>query len=49
MDAARGRDWAAYDRAVDGLISRLRAKLYPDGSGPRRIKTIRNVGYMLAK
>jgi len=48
MDQVKGQDWAAYDRAVDGLISRLRQKLYPDGSGVHRIKTIRGVGYMLA-
>jgi len=48
MDRVRGADWAAYDRNVDGLVCRLRRKLYPDGSGARRIKTVRNVGYMLA-
>lgn len=47
MDLVRGPDWAAYDRSVDGLISRLRRKLFPDGSGTKRIKTIRGVGYML--
>jgi len=49
MDEVRGPDWAAYDRTVDGLISRLRAKLFPDGTGPQRIKTVRGVGYMLSK
>lgn len=48
MDAVKGQDWSAYDRAIDGLVSRIRSKLYPDGSGVRRIKTIRNVGYMLS-
>jgi len=48
MDQVRGADWAAYDRNVDGLVCRLRRKLYPDGTGARRIKTVRNVGYMLA-
>jgi len=47
MDNVRGPDWAAYDRSVDGLISRLRRKLFTDGSGANKIKTIRGVGYML--
>lgn len=47
MDAAKGAGWAAYDRTVDGIISRIRGKLYPDGAGASRIKTIRNIGYML--
>ncbi|MEQ8903479.1 MAG: response regulator transcription factor [Roseovarius sp.] len=47
MDNVRGPDWAAYDRSVDGLISRLRRKLFTDGSGTNKIKTIRGVGYML--
>lgn len=48
MDNVRGPDWAAYDRTIDGLISRLRSKLFPEGDGTSRIKTIRGVGYMLA-
>lgn len=48
MDHVRGPDWAAYDRSIDGLISRLRKKLFPDGSGEQRIKTVRGVGYMLS-
>ncbi|WP_372921112.1 response regulator transcription factor [Roseovarius sp.] len=47
MQKVRGPDWAANDRAIDGLISRLRQKLFPDGSGLRRLKTVRGVGYML--
>lgn len=49
MDHVRGRDWSAYDRTIDGLVSRLRKKLFPDGSGTRRIKTIRSIGYMMVK
>lgn len=48
MDQVKGANWAAYDRSIDGLVSRLRRKLFPDGSGASKIKTIRNVGYMLA-
>ncbi len=48
MDHVRGPDWAVYDRTVDGIISRLRHKLYPGDEGADRIKTIRGVGYMLS-
>ena len=43
LDAARGRDSEAYDRAIDVQVSRLRRKLVaPDD---RMIRTIRNEGY----
>jgi DNA-binding response OmpR family regulator len=48
MDDVRGPDWAAYDRAIDGVVSRLRRKLYPDDHGHEHIKTIRGIGYMLS-
>lgn len=35
-------------RPVDGLISRLREKLFPDGTGALRIKTIHGRGYQLS-
>lgn len=35
------------DRQVDGLISRLRSKLYSEGDGPRRIRTVHGRGYIL--
>ncbi len=45
MTAIRGRDWASYDRSIDGLVSRLRAKLpAPEGARPF-IATIYGVGY----
>lgn len=47
MDRVRGPGWMAYDRNIDGLISRLRRKLFPNGDGEKMIKTIRGVGYML--
>ncbi|PWC91529.1 hypothetical protein TSH100_00930 [Azospirillum sp. TSH100] len=34
------------DRNVDGLVSKLRRKLDPDGGGEERIKTVRNAGYL---
>jgi two-component system, OmpR family, response regulator len=45
MTAIRGRDWASYDRSIDGLVSRLRAKLpAPEGERPY-ILTIYGIGY----
>ncbi len=46
MDKVRGPNWSAYDRTVDGLVSRLRTKLFRDGTGHEKIKTIRGIGYM---
>ena len=46
MTAARGRDWESYDRAIDGLVSRLRRKLpRPDGQG-HYIRTVHGIGYV---
>lgn len=45
----RGGNWATDDRSIDGLVARLRQKLYDPSSAPHRIKTIRGKGYMLAE
>ncbi len=42
------RDWSPYDRAVDGLVSRLRRKLTEAGLPQERIKTMRGSGYIWA-
>ncbi|MDR9393058.1 MAG: response regulator transcription factor [Roseovarius sp.] len=47
LETVRGKDWAASDRAIDGVISRLRRKLFADGAGPLAIKTVHGRGYML--
>ena len=44
LNAARGPDSDAFDRAVDVQVSRLRRKLR--GPGDALIRTIRNEGYM---
>jgi DNA-binding response OmpR family regulator len=45
MTAIRGRDWASYDRSIDSLVSRLRAKL-PAANGERpSIVTVYGIGY----
>lgn len=48
MDRVRGPDWAAFDRAIDGIISRLRLKLAAAGVTKDVIKTVRGVGYMFS-
>lgn len=47
-EAGRG-DVSVSDRTVDVHISHLRQKLDDDPKSPRRIKTVRGVGYVLAK
>ncbi len=47
MELARGPDWAAFERSVDVHVSHLRRKLGDDPRRPRRIKTVRGVGYMV--
>jgi DNA-binding response OmpR family regulator len=42
-------DVAVGERTVDVHISHLRAKLGDDPRSPRRIKTVRGVGYVLAR
>lgn len=45
LDGTRGIDWAAYDRSIDILVSRLRQKLGDDPKRPSFIRTVRGVGY----
>lgn len=42
----KGRDWAGYDRAMDGLVSRLRRKLSKHQPETDFIKTVHGVGYL---
>ena len=44
----RGIEYDGFDRSVDVCISRLRRKLGDDANTPKRIKTLRGTGYMLA-
>ena len=41
-------NWAAYDRSIDVLVSRLRQKLGDDPKRPSFIRTVRGVGYSFA-
>jgi two-component system, OmpR family, response regulator len=47
LDLAKGNADDAFDRSIDGHVSRLRHKLGDDARRPRLLKTIRGVGYVL--
>jgi len=45
---ALGRSLTAFDRGIDGYVSKLRKKLGHQVSGSERIKAIRSLGYLYA-
>ncbi|MDX8387171.1 MAG: response regulator transcription factor [Ghiorsea sp.] len=49
MEAMKGHDLEAFDRSIDVHISRIRAQIEDDVKKPKRILTIRGVGYVFAK
>jgi len=48
MQAVRGEDLEEFDRSIDVHISRIRAAIEEDPKSPRRIRTVRAVGYVFA-
>jgi DNA-binding response OmpR family regulator len=48
LEALKGQA-EAFDRSIDVHIAKLRAKLETDPKEPRYLKTVRGVGYMLAR
>jgi two-component system phosphate regulon response regulator OmpR len=46
IDLVKGREWAAYDRAIDTQVGRLRKKIESDLDHPDLIKTVRGGGYV---
>jgi DNA-binding response OmpR family regulator len=48
LELAKGTAEEAFDRSIDGHISRLRHKLGDDPRQPRLLKTVRGAGYVLA-
>ena len=48
LDLTQGREAAAFDRAIDNQVSRLRKKIEPDAKAPEIIKTVWGGGYTLA-
>jgi DNA-binding response OmpR family regulator len=49
LDALKGTEYETFDRSIDVHVSKLRAKLEADPKAPRLIKTVRGVGYVLAR
>jgi DNA-binding response OmpR family regulator len=47
MNLAMGKDFMAFDRAIDVHVSKLRAKLGTGDEASSYIKTVRGTGYML--
>lgn len=49
MEAVRGRELEAFDRSIDVHIGRIRNAIEDDSKDPKRILTVRGVGYVFAK
>jgi DNA-binding response OmpR family regulator len=49
LDAVKGEAFDPFDRSIDVHIGRLRAAIEDDVKQPRRIITVRGVGYVFAK
>ena len=49
MEAVRGRELEAFDRSIDVHMGCIRAAIEQDVKNPKRILTVRGVGYVFAK
>ena len=49
MEAVRGRELEAFDRSIDVHMGRIRLAIEADAKNPKRILTVRGVGYVFAK
>jgi DNA-binding response OmpR family regulator len=49
MESVRGKELDAFDRSIDVHIGRIRLSIENDPKQPRRILTVRGVGYVFAK
>jgi len=49
MEAVRGRELEAFDRSIDVHMGRIRSAIEDDAKTPKRILTVRGVGYVFAK
>ena len=49
MEAVRGRELEAFDRSIDVHMGRIRQAIEVDPKSPRRILTVRGVGYVFAR
>ncbi len=49
MNAVRGIDHSAFDRSIDVHVSRIRVAIETDSRHPKRLLTVRGVGYVFAR
>lgn len=49
MEAVRSRELEAFDRSIDVHMGRIRSAIEADPKDPKRILTVRGVGYVFAK
>jgi two-component system phosphate regulon response regulator OmpR len=49
MDSLKGHPLDAFDRSIDVHISRIRSVIEDDVKAPRRVLTVRGVGYVFAR
>lgn len=49
MEVVRGRELDAFDRSIDVHMGRIRAAIELDPKTPKRILTVRGVGYVFAR
>ena len=49
MEVVRGRELDAFDRSIDVHMGRIRAAIEVDAKNPKRILTVRGVGYVFAR
>ena len=49
MEVVRGRELEAFDRSIDVHMGRIRNAIEVDAKDPKRILTVRGVGYVFAK
>jgi DNA-binding response OmpR family regulator len=49
MEAVRGRELDAFDRSIDVHMGRIRAAIEVDAKMPKRILTVRGVGYVFSR
>jgi DNA-binding response OmpR family regulator len=49
MDSLKGHPLDAFDRSIDVHVSRIRAVIEDDAKNPRRVLTVRGVGYVFAR
>ena len=49
METVRGRELDAFDRSIDVHMGRIRAAIEVDPKNPKRILTVRGVGYVFAR